>query len=123
MDLSNSLSELPRSTGKYGCPVRRTSEILDGKWTTRIIRELLYGTRRFSELQRGLPGISPKMLTGRLKMLQANGLVDKTIYPCIPPKTEYNLTKLGKELEKVILAMAYCGELLIENDLSNSSEE
>ena len=63
------------------------------------------------------------MLTGRLKMLESKGLVDKTIYPCIPPKTEYNLTTLGKELEKVILAMAYCGELLIENDHLNSSEE
>ncbi len=92
-----------------GCPVRKTADILDGKWTTLIVRELLSGTRRFSELQRGIGGISPKMLTARLKMLEDHGLVLKVIYPCIPPKTEYSLTELGRGLESVIVAMADFG--------------
>ncbi len=94
------------------CPVRRTADILDGKWTTRIVRELLSGTRRFSHLQRGLPGISPRMLTVRLKLLEHHGLVHKKIYPCIPPKTEYTLSPLGRKLEAVIMAMAQFGEHL-----------
>ncbi len=95
-----------------GCPVRKTADILDGKWTTLIVRDLLSGVKRFSELQRGIEGISPKMLTTRLKMLEANGLVSKQIYPVIPPKTEYCLTANGRELEGVILAMAQFGQRL-----------
>ena len=102
-----------------GCPVRRAADVLEGKWTTKIVRELLRGTRRFSQLQKGLPGISPKMLTDRLKMLQAKGLVSKTIYPCIPPKTEYQLTPLGREMEQVILAMANFGIRLAEQETSD----
>ena len=95
-----------------GCPVRKTTDILDGKWTTLIVRELLAGVKRFSELQRGIEGISPKMLTARLKMLVTHGLVSKEIFPVIPPKTEYRLTPLGRELEQVILAMASFGARL-----------
>jgi len=95
-----------------GCPVRKTADILDGKWTTLIVRELLAGVKRFSELQRGIEGISPKMLTARLKMLEAHGLVSKEIFPVIPPKTEYQLTALGCELEVVIYAMAHFGDRL-----------
>ena len=99
-----------------GCPVRRAAEILDGKWTTKIVRELLQGTKRFSELQRGLPGISPKILTERLKMLEAEGLIDKAIYPVIPPKTEYSLTPKGMEMKRVIIAMAEFGAILQADD-------
>ena len=95
-----------------GCPVRKTADILDGKWTTLIVRELLSGVKRFSELQRGIEGISPKMLTARLKMLEAAGLVSKQIFPVIPPKTEYRLTLLGRELEGAIMAMAQFGQRL-----------
>ena len=95
-----------------GCPVRKTADILDGKWSPLIVRELLAGVKRFAELQRGIEGISPKMLTARLKMLEGEGLVAKEIFPVIPPKTEYRLTPLGRELEQVILAMAQFGQRL-----------
>lgn len=103
------------------CPVRRAAEVLDGKWTTQVVRELLPGKIRFSQLQRGLPDISPKMLTTRLKMLQSHGLVTKTIYPCIPPKTEYQLTALGREMELVIAAMAQFGVRLAEQQANNAT--
>ncbi len=95
-----------------GCPVRRCAEIIDGKWTTRIIRDLLSGPRRFSELRRSLDGISPKMLAQRLRFLEKKGLVVRKVYPSVPPKTEYSLTPLGAELEAVILAMARFGARL-----------
>lgn len=94
------------------CPVKQAAEVLDGKWTTQIIRDLLGGTKRFSELVRSLQGISPKVLTARLKMLEDRKLVKKTIYPVIPPKTEYELTELGRALEGVIVAMAKFGTRL-----------
>ncbi len=93
-----------------GCPVRVAANIIDGKWTTRIGMELLGGKKRFSELQRALPGISPKILTTRMNMLIEHGLVTKTIYPVVPPKTEYELTDLGQNLRDIILAMAEFGK-------------
>lgn len=94
------------------CPVRRTAEIIDGKWTTLIIRDLLPGKRRYSELMRSLGGISPKMLAQRLTFLEAKGIVAKTVYPVVPPHTEYALTERGRALEKVIAAMAEFGAKL-----------
>lgn len=94
------------------CPVKRSADILSGKWTTLIIRELLAGTRRYSQLQYALLGISPKILAARLRMLESEGLLTRKIYPTVPPKTEYTLTDLGGEAEKVIRAMAEFGVVL-----------
>ena len=94
------------------CPVRKTARIIEGKWTTLIIRELLGGSRRYSELQRGLDGISPKILAARLRFLAEQGLIERTVYDTIPPTTEYALTDKGSKFEQVIRAMAGFGELL-----------
>lgn len=105
----DSLVEFIDANSVDGCPVRLAADIIEGKWTTRIIRELLQGTSRYSELQRSLPGISPKILSERLKMLEHHNLISKKIYPTIPPKTEYTLTPLGYEMRHVIAAMAEFG--------------
>lgn len=94
------------------CPVRRAADILSGKWTTLVFRELLGGTRRYSELQYALLGISPKILTQRLRMLEIEGLVTRKVYPTVPPRTEYTLTDKGRAAEPVIRAMAAFGEVL-----------
>lgn len=91
------------------CPVRKTAQIIDGKWTTLIVRDLLPGKRRYSELLDSLHGISPKMLASRLRFLEERGILAKEIFPTIPPKTEYRLTPLGKKLQKVIAAMGEFG--------------
>lgn len=91
------------------CPVSRASDVLSGKWTTLIVRDLLSGRKRYSQLQRSLSGISPRMLAARLSMLEEAGLITKTIYPTVPPKTEYELTAAGRRIEPVILAMAAFG--------------
>lgn len=91
------------------CPVSRASDVLSGKWTTLIVRDLLSGTKRYNELQKSLVGISPRMLAARLSMLESEGLVKKTIYPTVPPKTEYQLSQKGRRLEPVIAAMAAFG--------------
>jgi len=91
------------------CPVARASDVVGGKWTTLIVRDLLSGKKRYSELERSLAGVSPRMLAARLAMLEAAGLVAKTIYPTVPPKTEYELTAQGRRLEPVIAALAAFG--------------
>ncbi len=94
------------------CPVRKTTEIIDGKWTTLIIRDLLSGKKRYSELLRSLEGISPKMLSARLKHLEENGILRRELFPTVPPKTEYQLTKLGMKLKDIVLAMDKFGRNL-----------
>lgn len=94
------------------CPVHKTSKIIEGKWTTLIVRDLLSGKKRYSELQRSVETISPKLLAARLRLLEQKQLVKRTIYPTVPPTTEYELTPLGRKLEKVISAMSEFGKLL-----------
>jgi len=94
------------------CPVRKTAHIIDGKWTTLIVRDLLPGKKRYFELLDSLHGISPKMLATRLRFLEERGIIAKEIFPTIPPKTEYRLTPLGKKLQKVIVAMGEFGAKL-----------
>lgn len=94
------------------CPVQRAAEVLSGKWTTLLVRELLAGTRRYSELQYALLGVSPKILAQRLRMLEVEGLVARKVYPVVPPRTEYSLTPKGRAMEPVIRAMADFGLLM-----------
>lgn len=94
------------------CPVARAHAVLGGKWTTLIFRDLMGGKRRYSELMRSLDGISPRMLAERLRMLEAEGLVTRTVFPTVPPTTEYALTALGQRMGPVIAAMAGFGQAL-----------
>lgn len=91
------------------CPVGRAARLLDGRWTTRIVRDLLAGKRRYSELQRSLAGVSPKVLAARLRFLEEEGCIVKTVYPEVPPRTEYELTEKGRKLRPIIEAMAAFG--------------
>jgi DNA-binding HxlR family transcriptional regulator len=91
------------------CPIKKTAHIVEGKWTTLVIRELLTGKKRYSEIQKALLGISPKVLTARLRYLEQQRLLTRTVYPTVPPTTEYALTALGEKLEPVLMAMARFG--------------
>ncbi len=92
------------------CPVAKAAHILDGRWTSRIVRDLLSGKKRYSELLHSLTDISPKVLSARLNFLEQEGIVSKTTYPEIPPRTEYQLTARGEKLRAVIDAMAEFGK-------------
>ena len=98
--------------GERNCPIARAVDVLDGKWTLLVMRELLTGVRRFGELRDALPGVSQKTLTDRLRGLEASGIVTRTVYPQIPPKVEYALTDLGQRALPVILALRDWGERL-----------
>lgn len=98
--------------GERGCPIERAVSVLDGKWTLLMLRELFSGTRRFGELRAALPGVSPKTLTERLRALEAEGVLVRTIYPEIPPRVEYALSPLGSRALPVILALRDWGEAI-----------
>ena len=84
------------------CPSRVVLDHITSLWGSLVLLTLLDGTQRFSELVRGIGGVSEKMLAQSLKALEADGLVLRTVYPTIPPKVEYSLTKLGSEVAEHI---------------------
>jgi DNA-binding HxlR family transcriptional regulator len=93
----------------YICPVEAVIDILGGKWKLLILRELMSGTKRFSQLRRAIPNITQKMLSKQLRELEERGIVKRTVYPQVPPKVEYSLTPIGKKLSKVFDAMHQWG--------------
>lgn len=92
------------------CLVEATLRVIGGKWTLLILRDLLQGTRRFSELQRSLNGVSPKCLSDRLKELEQEAILVRTVYPEVPPRVEYALTEKGRALGPIIAAMREWGQ-------------
>lgn len=80
------------------CDAREALDRIADKWTALIIHVLSRGTKRHSELQRLISGISQKMLTQTLRSLETDGIVDRKVYPVVPPKVEYSLTPLGRSL-------------------------
>jgi DNA-binding HxlR family transcriptional regulator len=91
-------------------PVCRTISTLlsriGDKWTVLVVQTLADGPRRFNELRREIPSISQRMLTLTLRNLERDGLVDRTVTPSIPPRVDYELTKLGHSLQKPICGLA-----------------
>lgn len=92
--------------------ITRFLEILDGPWATLIIRQLLQGPKRFTQLKDELPGISAHTLTHRLKGFERHGLVTRTAFAETPPRVVYALTPLGLELRAVLEAMRLWGDAL-----------
>lgn len=91
------------------CPVETTLQLIGTKWKVLIVRDLLTGTKRFSELRRSLSGISQKVLTSNLRDMEKAGLVLRHVYPEVPPRVEYSLTKTGQSLEPVLDSMKSWG--------------
>jgi DNA-binding HxlR family transcriptional regulator len=84
------------------CPVCRTADLVCGKWTLLLVRELAEGTSRFCELERSLTGISPRTLSLRLRALEEEGIVERHTFPEVPPRVEYALTAKGQALLPII---------------------
>ena len=89
------------------CPIKKTADVIGGRWTTLVVRELLPGKKRFSEIQRALTGISPKVLTVRLRLLERRQILTRTVFATVPPTTEYELTPLGRRLKGVQIGRAH----------------
>ena len=95
-----------------GCPMAACMAVLGGAWTPSLIWKLSGGPRRFGELSRDIPGVSPKMLTTRLRALELKGVVMRKVVPSSPPSVKYSLSELGKELVPVIDTIVRVGTKL-----------
>ena len=91
------------------CPVCATADLICGKWTLLVIRDLAAGRSRFCELERSLAGISPRTLSLRLRALEEHGIVERQTYPEVPPRVEYALTPKGRALAPLIEDMRRYG--------------
>ncbi|WP_441892146.1 winged helix-turn-helix transcriptional regulator [Paenibacillus sp. YAF4_2] len=101
---------LNKGTPGEPCPIEATLDVIGTKWTFLIVRDLLLeGTLRFSNLLKGMEGVSPKTLSLRLKELEAQGIVKRTVYPEVPPKVEYTLTERGRQLESIFIELKRFG--------------
>ena len=94
----------------FSCPLRLTMSLIDSKWKSCILDELRHKALRPSELHRALPEAAPRVLDMQLRELADDGLVQKTIYPELPPRSEYTITELGLSLLPIIDAMIEWGE-------------
>lgn len=92
------------------CPVKVTLLLLSNKWTILILRDLFTGTKRFGELKKSLNGVSQKVLTANLRSLEEKGIIEREVFPEVPPRVEYRLTDLGKTLDPIIKSMHDWGE-------------
>ncbi len=91
------------------CPVATTVQLIGNKWKLLIIRNLLVRPWRFNELQRGLEGISQKVLTDSLRQMEADGIITRTVYPEVPPRVEYALSGLGESMRPILKSMENWG--------------
>lgn len=98
----------------FQCPMELSMAIIGGKYKGVIIWHLIDNKLRYSELQKVVPKATPKMLSQQLKELEADGIVQRKLYPVVPPKTEYSLTELGKTIVPIILELEKWGDKYFE---------
>ena len=92
------------------CPVETTLMLIGDKWKVLILRDLMPGAKRFGELKRSIGSVSQKVLTAQLRDMEKNGLVNRKVFPEVPPHVEYSLTELGQSLKPILDAMQSWGE-------------
>jgi len=108
---------MERSYNQF-CPVAMAAEVLCSRWTVVLLRELLAGSSRFNDLRRGLPRMSPALLSQRLKELEEAGVVARTPVPGEPTIHEYGLTEAGRELQPLVESFGKWGQRWIPSKLS-----
>lgn len=99
----------------FTCPVEATIRLIGGKYKAVILWHLMGNTLRYSELHKRLPKATDKMLAQQLRELEKDGLLNRTVYPVVPPKTEYSLTEFGNSLAPILDAMCNWGRDYLEN--------
>lgn len=98
------------------CPIQFVLTIIGSKWAILILRELFLGSRRTNEFLSALPGISTKTLTARLRELEHYGLVERRVFPEVPPRVEYSLTAKGQEIQPIMTALHQVGQNWLNQD-------
>ncbi|CAM4408716.1 winged helix-turn-helix transcriptional regulator [Paenibacillus tarimensis] len=96
---------IPKTPASIACNIEKTLEVLGGKWAFLILRELFGGTKRFGELQKSIPAVSPRALTSTLRHLEDKGVLERHVFPTVPVTVEYTLTPKGEDLHRIIKEM------------------
>ena len=109
MATTKEIQRVKTCSTEFVLAVNDTLNVLSGKWKLPIIGALMFGKKRFKELERHLPRITPRMLSKELKDLEMNGMIRRTVYDTIPVTVEYELTKSGHSLSRVLDAMMMWG--------------
>jgi DNA-binding HxlR family transcriptional regulator len=106
----------PRPASAAFCPVyHRAVELIGGRWTGAIIRALLNGVTRFSDITASIPGLSDRMLSERLKELEAEGIVERCVTPSTPVRIDYRLTESGRALGTVVESISAWAEIWVQH--------
>ena len=105
------------------CPFITAQKIIAGKWAVVILHNLSFKTLRFGELQRLLPELTQATLTKQLRSLEEYGLVNRYVFPQVPPKVEYSLTDIGKEFEPVLDSISVWGEKYIQHKKASETTQ
>ncbi|EXX85875.1 HxlR family transcriptional regulator [Paenibacillus darwinianus] len=103
MSLQNNY--IPKTPVDIDCNIEKTVDVLGGKWAFLVLRELFCGTKRFGELQRSIPAVSPRALTSTLRHLEQKGVLERHVFPTVPVTVEYTLTPKGEDLHPIIKQM------------------
>ena len=103
MDKKNQTKQMP------ACPVETTLVLIGSKWKVLILRDLVSGKKRFGELKRSIGNVSQKVLTAQLREMEADALLERTVYAEVPPRVEYELTPLGMTLKPILDTMETWG--------------
>lgn len=116
--------ETPPKKYKYAWPIEATLDVIGGKWKPLILYHLMDGTLRFSQLMdRMQPKITQRMLTKELRELEASGLLDRKVYPQVPPKVEYSLTEKGRSLIPILDHLCAWGSEHMAGEIEFTCEE
>lgn len=105
------------------CPVATTVGLIGNKWKLLILRDIFTGPKRFGVLRKSLEGISQKVLTDSLRALEADGIINRTVYAQVPPRVEYSLSELGETMRPIISAMENFGAAYQEIIIKKQSNE
>jgi DNA-binding HxlR family transcriptional regulator len=105
------------------CPVQATMQMLNGKWTLHVVRELMGGRRRFNELLRAIGSASPRTLCHRLRDLEEEGILVREVKNTIPPWVEYELTEKGRALNAVIDSVATWGRVWMADRIADCEQQ
>ncbi len=106
----------------FNCPVEATIQLIGGKYKAVILWHLMTQTLRYSEIHKRIPKATDKMLTQQLRELEKDGLINRTVYPVVPPKTEYSLTDFGQTLAPILDAMCDWGTDYLRTDRMNGGQ-
>ncbi len=107
--MGRELEKVKRCSGDFVLAVNDTMNVISGKWKLPIIGSLLYGKKRFRDMEKEIPKITPRMLSKELKDLEANGIVTRTVYDTMPVIIEYELTISGDSFKEVLDVMVEWG--------------